>query len=164
MGKSAVFILPNPAETSGPNTTPRILHRWFLASYARNGWFGWSPSPSSPNGEPASSYQNETQVEHPALSPVLADAVCEAVFPKATDLPPRDLLLGTVAGMAAMSIPRHGPGVKPVPREHPPERLLPGSVNVSFFDGHAQSVALESLWQLYWHRDYQSPAKRPGLK
>jgi len=25
-------------------------------------------------------------------------------------------------------------------------------------------VRLERLWQLEWHRDYQPPAKRPGLR
>ena len=30
-------------------------------------------------------------------------------------------------------------------------------------DGHAQAVKLDNLWQLYWHKDYQPPAKRPGL-
>jgi len=43
------------------------------------------------------------------------------------------------------------------------EQLLPGAVNVSFFDGHGERVWLDRLWQLYWHRDYHLPAKRPGL-
>jgi len=40
---------------------------------------------------------------------------------------------------------------------------LPGAINVSFWDGHVEQVKLEGLWQLYWHRDYVPPAKRPGL-
>jgi hypothetical protein len=35
---------------------------------------------------------------------------------------------------------------------------------MTFFDGHAEQVKLERLWQLYWHKDYVPPAKRPGLK
>jgi hypothetical protein len=35
-------------------------------------------------------------------------------------------------------------------------------VNVAFFDGHGELVKLDRLWQLYWHVDYQPPAKRPG--
>ena len=50
-----------------------------------------------------------------------------------------------------------------VPTYWPPNKPLPGAVNVSFFDGHAQPVKLDGLWQLYWHRDYQPPATRPGL-
>jgi hypothetical protein len=33
---------------------------------------------------------------------------------------------------------------------------------VGFFDGHVELVPLERLWSLYWHKDYQPPAKRPG--
>jgi hypothetical protein len=40
---------------------------------------------------------------------------------------------------------------------------LPGAENIAFYDGHAQSVKLDNLWQLYWSADWQPPAKRPGL-
>ena len=40
---------------------------------------------------------------------------------------------------------------------------LASAVNVAFFDGHGELVKLDRLWQLYWHKDYQPPAKRPGL-
>jgi hypothetical protein len=30
-------------------------------------------------------------------------------------------------------------------------------------DGHGELVKLDRLWQLYWHKDYQPPARRPGL-
>ena len=38
-----------------------------------------------------------------------------------------------------------------------------GSTNVSFLGGHSELVKRDRLWQLYWHKDYQPPAKRPGL-
>ena len=38
-----------------------------------------------------------------------------------------------------------------------------GEINVSFYDGHVEQVKLERLWQLSWHKDYEPPAKRPGL-
>jgi hypothetical protein len=34
---------------------------------------------------------------------------------------------------------------------------------VALFDCHVEQVPLEKLWQLYWHKDYEPPAKRPGL-
>lgn len=37
------------------------------------------------------------------------------------------------------------------------------TVNVSFVDGHGGMVRLDRLWQLYWHKDYQPPSRRPGL-
>lgn len=65
--------------------------------------------------------------------------------------------------MPSMAIPRHGSRPSPVPRQWPADQPLPGAVNVAFFDGHGKLVKLDRLWQLYWHKDYQPPAKRPGL-
>jgi prepilin-type processing-associated H-X9-DG protein len=50
-----------------------------------------------------------------------------------------------------------------VPTNWPADKPLPGAVNVSFFDGHGELMKLDRLWQLYWHKDWQPPAKRPGL-
>lgn len=63
-----------------------------------------------------------------------------------------------------VSIPRHGSRPAPVPTSQPYDRLLPGAVNLSFYDGHAEQVRLERLWYLSWHRDYQPPVQRRGLK
>jgi prepilin-type processing-associated H-X9-DG protein len=60
-------------------------------------------------------------------------------------------------------IARHGERPSTSPGQWPANKPLPGAINVAFFDGHAQLVPLEKLWWLYWHRDYQPPAKRPGL-
>jgi prepilin-type processing-associated H-X9-DG protein len=84
--------------------------------------------------------------------------------PQATDLPAANLQTGNLAGMGVFTIPRHGSHPNGVSTSHPPAEVLPGAINVSFYDGHVEQVKLEGLWQLYWHRDYQLPAKRPGLK
>jgi prepilin-type processing-associated H-X9-DG protein len=65
--------------------------------------------------------------------------------------------------MGAFVIARHGNSPRPPPGWWPPSQRMPGAINVAFFDGHAQLVPLENLWQLYWHKDYVPPAKRPGL-
>ncbi|MBU6401018.1 MAG: hypothetical protein KGS61_11915 [Verrucomicrobia bacterium] len=65
--------------------------------------------------------------------------------------------------MQTFCIPRHGSRPNPVPTDWPIVQPLPGAVNVSFFDGHGELVKLDRLWQLDWHKDYQPPAKRPGL-
>ncbi len=62
-----------------------------------------------------------------------------------------------------MAIPRHGSRPSPLPRQWPMDQPLPGTITVSFFDGHGELVKLDLLWQLYRHVDYQTPAKRPGL-
>ena len=87
--------------------------------------------------------------------------------PKSTDLPARNLRLGSQFdgyGMGYLTIPRHGSRPSVVPKIHPRENRLPGAINVGFFDGHAEQVQLERLWQLYWNKVYEPPAKRPGLR
>jgi hypothetical protein len=68
-------------------------------------------------------------------------------------------------------IPRHGsyPPAAQVQlpfqwRDWPLDRPFPGSINIGFFDDHVEQVALDQLWQLYWHKDYVAPQKRPGLR
>ena len=100
----------------------------------------------------------------PAWTPVVADGAVYITYPVASDLPARNLYSGDsdgTFGMNVMNLPRHGN--HSAPRNWPPSLPLPGRVNVGFFDGHAESVKLDRLWQLYWHADYVPPAKRPGL-
>lgn len=66
-------------------------------------------------------------------------------------------------GFMTVCISRHGNRPNRIPKDHRLAELLPGAINVSFLDGHAESVRLECLWQLYWHKDYPPPTKRPGL-
>ena len=112
-------------------------------------------------------FRTQGEIVQPAFTPVLADAVFLWPAPRARDEPPRNLV--TPAGAAGsgemhlFTIPRHGSRPNRVPTNWPRNMPLPGAVNVSFFDGHGELVKLDRLWQLYWHRDYQPPAKRPGL-
>jgi prepilin-type N-terminal cleavage/methylation domain-containing protein/prepilin-type processing-associated H-X9-DG protein len=121
-------------------------------------------------------FTTESQVQYPASTPLLTDCVSMMAGPYATDPPPRDLVSGIsltlgpgagtspfLASMSRIAVPRHGNRPNRVPTSWPPDQLLPGGVNVAFFDGHGEAVRLERLWQLYWHVDYQPPIKRPGL-
>lgn len=65
--------------------------------------------------------------------------------------------------MGCFAIPRHGNRPRSPPSDWPANRLLPGAVNMAFYDGHVELVKLDNLWQLNWHKDYLPPAKRPGL-
>jgi len=65
--------------------------------------------------------------------------------------------------MSMFTIPRHGSRPSRVPLNHLPAAKLPGAINVSFYDSHVEQVKLERLWQLYWHKGYVPPVKRPGL-
>ncbi len=125
---------------------------------------------------PEDDFVTEEQVEHPAGTPVIADARMGELMPHATDPSPTNLaggnfifstamhILGGGGGMSIVAIPRHGDFPKPLPAVYPATQPLPGRLNVSFFDGHADTIKPDSLWQLSWHRGYRPPDKRPGLK
>ena len=108
---------------------------------------------------------SESQLLRPASTPVTADGVLFYASPHATDVPPANLVLDMrdQSLMWIVAIPRHGKSPSPVPTSWPAHQPLPGAVNVAMFDGHVELVKLDNLWQLYWHKDYQPPDKRPGL-
>ena len=107
----------------------------------------------------------EAQLPYPASTPVTADGVFFWAMPRASDVPPANLLLDMRdrSLMWIVAIPRHGKRPSPIPTNWPATLPLPGAVNVSMFDGHVELVKLDNLWQLYWHKDYRPPEKRPGL-
>jgi prepilin-type processing-associated H-X9-DG protein len=110
------------------------------------------------------SFRAESEIMQPELTPVLADSTDWWTAPHASDPAPTDLTgAGAVGGMSALAIPRHGSRPAQWPKNWPQNQPLPGAVNVSFFDGHSESVKLDRLWQLYWHLNYVPPVKRPGL-
>jgi prepilin-type N-terminal cleavage/methylation domain-containing protein/prepilin-type processing-associated H-X9-DG protein len=113
-------------------------------------------------------FSKEAQIVHSAKTPDFADGISFWwVWPRETDLPATNLQTGQPEpnpwGMNMLTIPRHGSRPVHVPTDQPPKDRLPGSINISFYDGHAAMTALESLWQQEWHRDWKTPAKRPGL-
>lgn len=139
-----------------------------------------NPSSASTPSEPipVNVFRTEGQVQRPALTPVLADGLAPYASPFASDQPPTNLTTDVYydgggffaavppysgASMAAIATPRHGDPPTRLPAYWPPNRPLPGSVNVAFFDGHGELVKLDRLWQLYWHVNYQPPARRPGI-
>ena len=135
--------------------------RMYAGSYTLNGWV-FDHAAWDGDGK----FTVESEIVHPALTPVLADGVDWLSMPYASDLPPPNLVapeIGFLQFMRDFCIPRHGNRPNRVPTCWPPDQPLPGAINVSFFDGHGEQVKLDRLWQLYWHKDYQPPAKRPGL-
>jgi prepilin-type processing-associated H-X9-DG protein len=116
------------------------------------------------------SFATESTIPYASWTPLLFDSIWFLNLPLATDFPAVDLATGslpnwppTQSSMHYLTIPRHGSRPRPVPRNWPASRRLPGAINVAFFDGHVEQVQLERLWQLYWHKDYVPPAKRQGL-
>lgn len=132
-------------------------------SYCPNRWLA-GPAPATLG----QSYESEAEIENPALTPLFGDGVIGNAFwgtPFATDLPAQDLTTGSAAnpnGMAGFTIMRHGARSLTVPRPFPASEAMPGAINLVFYDGHAQLVRLEALWDLNWHHSYSAPNKRPG--
>jgi prepilin-type N-terminal cleavage/methylation domain-containing protein/prepilin-type processing-associated H-X9-DG protein len=142
-----------------------IAGHWQTGYYYRNNW---------PNQEEP--FRAEGQIQDASRTPVFADGihwwwVGNGVWwgPRATDLPAVNLATGSLAGpsfqgMSAFTIPRHGSRPSKLSTNHPSYLKLPGAINVAFYDGHVESVKLDRLWQLTWHRNYRPPAKRPALR
>jgi prepilin-type N-terminal cleavage/methylation domain-containing protein/prepilin-type processing-associated H-X9-DG protein len=146
--------------------------------YAHNSWlqseggFVFADWEWEARSEP---FRNEDQIEQPSRTPVFGDGLglwfksigTRQPGPVAAELPRTDLTGGSLSwpaqGMNMFTIPRHGKRPGRIPRNHPMRQPLPGSVNFGFYDGHAEAVKLDHLWQLQWHRGYIAPVKRPGL-
>ena len=144
-----------------------------VGSYVHNSWLV-SVDIGPMDDEPVAKhrvFRLENQVVDPSRTPTFADGA--ALYwehhaggwgPQADDFPATNLVTGdaSIYSMRSFTIPRHGFRRK-VPENHPPTERLPGAINVAFQDGHVEPVKLERLWQLYWHRNYEPPATRPGL-
>ena len=158
--------------------TLRNVRKRQAGSYTLNGWLITGTRNYSFQGENwnwwPENFGHESEVSAPVLTPVMGDGVWFFGIPRATDKPPANLFApteevrSTSAGndesMRYLCVPRHGKRPSPVPRNFRRDQPLPGAVNISFFDAHAEVVPLERLWSLYWHRDYKPPETRPGLK
>lgn len=156
----------NP-QLSGFRAGSYALNRWFHA------WWAVDSGCWVSEDKLRCFYRTESEVRHPSAAPVLADSMNEMVWPEALDEPVAFFHAGGlcsfcagIESMAAVAIPRHGrrPSLPSTEWEWPQDRPLPGAVNVTFFDGHGELVRLDCLWQLYWHKEYQPPTKRPGLQ
>jgi prepilin-type N-terminal cleavage/methylation domain-containing protein/prepilin-type processing-associated H-X9-DG protein len=161
-----------------PRQPNKVQHK--VGSYAPNnwltggGWWGWEVNNNWNNPAFKDHFRNEGDIEHTSQTPVFADGIWPSWWsgwlwrgPRAFDLPAQNLVTGIPpgfnSGMAAFAIPRHGSRPSKISTNYPVHLKLPGSINMTFYDGHAEAVKLESLWQFSWHRDYRPPAKRPGL-
>ncbi|MCI0499263.1 MAG: hypothetical protein L0Y36_06250, partial [Planctomycetales bacterium] len=93
-------------------------------------------------------YPNTLQTANSASVPVFFDSVWVDAWPKDTDTVPPSLNLeqepkdtGTDSPVnnhiRRMLVKRHG-----------------GTINLSFLDGHVDSIKLEHLWNYKWHQDF----------
>jgi prepilin-type N-terminal cleavage/methylation domain-containing protein/prepilin-type processing-associated H-X9-DG protein len=144
-------------------------------SYAPNGWLAgsgwwWNDVVNTPWRNRA--FLNDGDIRNASSTPVFGDGIHWPHGgywwgPSAEERPASNLAAGGFPGppfgMAGFTIPRHGSRPSVVSTNHPASRKLPGAINLGFYDGHAETVKLEGLWQLTWHKDYRVLPKRPGL-
>ena len=131
----------------------------YAGSYGMNGWL--YSDVGSYSGPPY--FANFPGIPKPVLTPFFFDAIWADAWPNNSQGPAIDLTRGSLdPNMGRLTIARHG-----VPKSGVPTRLsgrdrMPGSINMSFVDGHVQQVKLESLWSYYWNSTYIPPANRPS--
>ena len=133
----------------------------YQGSYALNGYL----YTKSPYGEATNFFRTEGDMKYPSKTPFFPDAIWVDAWPAANDKPARNLFDGDKfagGGLSRIAIPRHAAQLSAATKNFNPKDALPGAVNVSFADNHAELVKLEKLWDLYWHKNWEPPAKRPG--
>ena len=161
--------------TAYPQTaTPEIR----AGSYIHNEWLsGWWPQ-SIDRKNPQFEFTTEADIDTPFSTPTFGDGVSGGFFsgyyfvgPFEDELPSSNLKFGAyvnqtsmrAGGMGLFTIPRHGSRPQTAPEDFDVKTRLPGAINIAFYDGHAETVSLERLWQLTWHRNWKTSGKRPGL-
>lgn len=133
-----------------------------------NGWFF-----SDKGGDPTATddpdfFVRESTVVKPAESPLFFDENWPDCWPKETDQINHDLYAGTPYSdhmgfsLGRVAIARHGstaPGGAPR-NFRGSAQGAPGAVNVGLYDGHAELRKLPTLYNLYWHAQW-NPAYVP---
>jgi prepilin-type processing-associated H-X9-DG protein len=106
-------------------------------------------------------FVQQSAIQQPARTPLLADSTRPVVWPKATDAYYSKEIFGPPR-ISSLMIARHGNGNgRPVLSPLPRTQRLPGAINVGFFDTHVELTPLDKLYGLVRHRDYQPPPERP---
>jgi prepilin-type N-terminal cleavage/methylation domain-containing protein/prepilin-type processing-associated H-X9-DG protein len=143
----------------------------WIGSYSMNGWLYTVQGASTYVNEPEKYFPNDS-INTSTTTPAFMDAVWPDAWPKAdAGASPGDLYSGnpdpaSAPGyMGRILIARHGgSSAQSAPRAVNITQSLPGKINMSFVDGHVETVKLENLWTYVWHKDYVAPAKRPGTR
>jgi prepilin-type N-terminal cleavage/methylation domain-containing protein/prepilin-type processing-associated H-X9-DG protein len=138
-----------------------LMMKAYLGSYAMNGWlYLLTPSDTDYSTKGRQYYFNtENAIRRPTETPFFMDCVWVDLFPWEPDGPLSDLYgeggQGSPPSINRCAIPRHGG--KPAgaaPKNYSKPQTLPGAINIGFIDGHAATVKLQDLWQLYWHLNW----------
>jgi prepilin-type N-terminal cleavage/methylation domain-containing protein len=155
----------NPAGAINPPGTSDSAWHWnveppyvYASSYGFNKWL----ESNQYYGVNTNNFNEESAIQQPVLTPVFMDCAWINLYPDMSDSPalslydPIDSPGHNATGMTRVCIDRHGG----IPASSAPRKLpfgttsLPGSIVMGFYDGHAATVKLESLWTYFWHPNW----------
>ena len=163
-------FLWNPPPSAGyalgnANTT------WYWgpqASYGINGWLYDTAGQGNMANNLQCFFGKPSNISKPSQTPYFFDEIWIDTWPLPTDGRARDLYNGSdtgdsFAGMGRVCISRHGTSKNPAaaPKNVPFGGVMPGGVNMGFYDGHADLARLMQLWNYYWNAIWVPPAKVP---
>jgi prepilin-type N-terminal cleavage/methylation domain-containing protein/prepilin-type processing-associated H-X9-DG protein len=132
----------------------------YSGSYAMNKWLSPTAGMANSTAHPDKLITKDTSLQKPDLTPLFMDSIWINLCPMESDAPARNLYDPGASneGMPRICIARHGgSAASNAPRTASVGQPLPGSINMGFTDGHAETAKLEKLWLYYWHLDWQLP-------
>jgi len=155
----------------GTAETPYVIgNTRMTVSYALNGWLSTDHGAAS-RSWPNFYFKTEGLIRSPAATPLFMDGILYFLYPVESD--PAGSFVNLYKpqyGRADCQHPiniclidRHGkraPSAAPRAFRNQVGTVIPGVINMSFVDGHAESVKLNDLWTFQWHRDWVTPRQR----
>ncbi len=127
----------------------------YWGSYTLNAYF-YSDFSASPDY-----FTKFSAVSSTASTPFLCDGIWADFWPSPTGGPAKNMFTGNISTpMGRITTGRHLSGN--VPTALTDSVSMPGSLNLSFADGHAESVRFVKLWSLNWSRTWVPPTSLPA--
>ena len=152
---------PNPLPAGTQQGNAALAWTWgapparYTGGYAMNGWLYTYKGASQWMPEPEKYYTKDSAISFPTRTPVFMDALWPDLWPKPETPPQRPANLfnpdaQTGTSMTRCLIARHG-GKPAVSAPRSATTPFPGAINLSFVDGHVETVKLNGLWNFYWY-------------
>ncbi len=163
----------NPLGLSNPTGKADTAWYWTLSTPNYAGSYGMNKWLSSVEGtmknvasNPGMLILKDTNVQQPVLTPMFMDSVWINLAPLETDSPAHNLYDpdpdNSLPGMQRCTVARHGGrSASSAPTSVGLGQHLPGTIDMSFVDGHVEQVKLDNLWNYYWHLNWVIPVTRP---
>jgi prepilin-type N-terminal cleavage/methylation domain-containing protein/prepilin-type processing-associated H-X9-DG protein len=139
------------------------INGWFFTDLGTNGIThrGDGAGYTLPNGNSGNTafFDNESKIRNTSMTPVFYDENWTDGWPMENDYPCDDnyqgrLLDHRTSEMGRLGIARHGSSVKTGKTPGIKMSQLQGSINMAFFDGHAQLTRISSLWTFPFHSQW----------